>query len=144
MFKMLIATLLLVPTVAMSADGQLKEGKWEVKVAVKISGMPNMPAMPEQVSTHTDCVKKGENDLKNAPNIVADKSCKVSNVKVSGPSVSWNAECDMDGIKSKSKGSFTNKGEAFDGSMDNEMALPEGMSMKSKAKVTGKWLAAGC
>ena len=138
MFKVLLAMLFVIPLTARSAENELKEGKWELKISIKTGGIPNMPALPSQASTRTQCIKKGDGEIKDAPKMVTDQACKVSNIKVSGTKVSWNIECDRDGVVSKGKGSFINKNTSFESTNETDMSMSEGMSMKTSTKIVGK------
>ena len=77
---------------ALAADAPknpMKPGKWEITTQMDMPGM-QMPAR-----TFTKCVTK--EDAENAENAIPrgrqDSSCKLSDVKVEGHTISWKMNC---------------------------------------------------
>jgi lipopolysaccharide export system protein LptA len=103
--------------------------------------MPGMPAMAAQTTKQVQCVKKGEGDIKQL--MMKEKSCTASDVKSSGSTIEWKMKCDIEGMVTQGKGKVTNKDNSFDGSVETNMTLPQGMSMNTLLKFNGKWLG-GC
>ncbi len=104
----------------------MKPGKWEITTETEMTGMPmSIPAL-----THTQCLKEG--DLVPQGNTTVG-DCAISDVKVSGDTVSWKLTCSGKNGPMKGAGKVTYKGDAMEGSM-NMMMEGAGMEIKNKLK----------
>ena len=114
-----------------SADPDVKEGKWEITTKVEMSGMPG--GIPPQ--TMTQCITKKnmvtEPEQKN-PN------CKMVNSNVSGDTVSWAMTCKEKDRDMESKDLITYKGEKFSGVINSMMTQKGQQSVKMTAQMTGR------
>ena len=108
----------------------LQEGKYEITSKVEMAGMPGQ--MPS--TTVTQCLTEQDP--------VPDKSasgqnCKISEIKTKGNTVTWDMECDQQGVKVKSTGQMTYSGDKFEGIIKTIMG-PESGNMTINTVVSGK------
>ncbi len=128
-------------TVGLTAFGlqtqaqQMREGKWEITVKAEMSGVP----VPMPAQTMTVCI-----DAKNQgkPPIAADSSCKFSNQKSSGNTMSWKMQCSGE-TKLSGDGVLTFNGDSYSGSANMKMDMGDGESMTMKNTYAGRRLG-GC
>ena len=117
---------------AVSAQGPMREGRWEVTMQMQMPNMPmQMPAMK-----NSQCITKEQlqDPSKGLPSASPDRnnSCTVSDYKADGNKVTWKMACpDMTGT-----GEITFKGDTYDGLMKLTSSQGE-MSMKMSAKRLG-------
>jgi len=110
------------------AGPNVKPGKWEITTKTEMTGMP----MTIPPVTHTQCLKEG--------NLVpqseeANQECKVSDVKVSGDTVSWKLVCSGKNGRMEGTGKTTYSGETMEGEM--RMVI-QGAGVEVKNKISGK------
>ena len=128
MLKPTVAVLaILCFTISISFAGSgpnMQEGEWEITTKVEMPGMPmNMPPV-----THRQCLTK--NDLV-PQNSQPGNECKISNVKVSGDSVTWVMQCKGQGGETKGTGEITYSGTSFKGVIKMTVVQAD-MQMTSK------------
>ena len=108
----------------------MKPGKWEITTETEMTGMPmKMPAF-----THTQCLK-AESFVPQAGAQATNKDCTVSDIKVSGNTVSWKLSCSGKSGRMKGTGKVTYKGDTMEGDMSMVM---EDAGIEIKNKITGK------
>ncbi len=108
----------------------LKAGKYEITSKVEMAGMPGQ--IPP--TTVTQCLT----DQDPVPNkTAAGQDCKISEIKTKGNTVSWDMECDQQGVKVKSTGQMTYAGDRFEGTIKTIMG-PESGNMTINTVVSGK------
>ncbi|MDO8484538.1 MAG: DUF3617 family protein [Candidatus Limnocylindrales bacterium] len=117
---------------AVSAQGPMRAGRWEITTQMQ---MPNMPVQMPAMKT-MQCITKEqlESSSKGLPTAADGRSsCKVSDYKVDGNKVTWNMECpDMTGT-----GEITFKADTYEGLM--KLTTKQGdMSMKMSANRLGE------
>jgi hypothetical protein len=118
-----------------SAQGPVRDGRWEVSMEMDMPGMPmKMPAIKT-----TQCVTKEQADDPNQslPKGSPDKNsdCKVTDHKMVGNKVTWTMECKGESAM-KGQGEITYGTNAYDGWM--KMTTEDGqMTMKYTAKRLG-------
>ncbi len=111
---------------------QMREGKWEITSKAEMSGMPmQMPA--QKVTICVDAKNKDK------PPIGADDSCKFSNQKTSGNTMTWKMECTGQ-AKMTGEGSMSFSGDSYTGSSTMNMDMGGGEIMKMKNSYSGKRL----
>ena len=128
MLKPTVAVLaILCFTISISFAGSgpnMQEGEWEITTKVEMPGMPmNMPPV-----THRQCLTK--NDLF-PQNSQPGNECKISNVKVSGDTVTWVMQCKGQGGETKGTGEITYSGTSFKGVIKMTVVQAD-MQMTSK------------
>ncbi len=111
-------------------DGlNMKEGKWEITVAMQATG--KMPfQMPPQ--TFTQCITK-ENTV--PQKVEPNQDCKITKQEVKGDTVSWTAECKTPEGPVITDGTVTYKGTTFDG-----MIKIKQKDMEITQNMSGKWI----
>lgn len=88
----------------------MQEGKWEITTKMEMPGMPmNMPPM-----THTQCLTK--EDLVPQSSQSGD-DCKITNIEVSGNTVTWVMQCNGQGGETKGTGEIIYSGTSFKGTI---------------------------
>ena len=117
------------------AQSPMREGNWEVKMQMEMTGMPMK--MPEQTTMR--CVTA--EDLKNPGGTLPvpagrgnDSSCKVSDQKVDGNTVTWKMACSGQNMTGDGKMVFS--GDTYTSTMN--MTMPQGgMTIKYTGKRVG-------
>ncbi len=109
---------------------QMREGKWEITSKTEMIGMP-MQIPAQTVAICVDAKNQGK------PPIMADSSCKFSNQKSSGNTMSWKMEC-MGDTKLSGEGSLTFTGDAYTGSASMRMDIGGGETMSMKNTYSGR------
>ncbi|MCC6346390.1 MAG: DUF3617 family protein, partial [Nitrospirales bacterium] len=136
--KITIAGILTVSLLASSlafAELTMNEGKWEITVKTEMPGMPaQIPPMK-----HIQCITK--KDAVPHPS-EQNKDCKITNVKISGNTVSWAIQCQGKENSMSGSGKVTYKNDSFDGVVDMSANVPGQGSMKIHQKMNGKRLGA--
>ena len=115
----------------MTAANSVTPGKWSVTVEMEMVGMPHK--MPPTTFTH--CISK-EDAEKGAEGLVPKagkeaKSCKYSDVQISGGTVSWKVACPEQNITGEGKMKYD--GDAYNGTVHMKMG-----EMEMNQKFTGK------
>ena len=108
----------------------LQPGKYEITAKVDMPGMSG--GMPPQ--TTVQCL--------NEQNLVPDSSvgaqgCKITDMKTKGNTVTYTMECDQQGMKIKSTGEITYKGDSFEGTTKTSMG-PAAGGMTVTTVIKGK------
>ena len=123
-FAALVILFFSISTSFAGSEPNMQEGKWEITTKVEMPGMPmNMPPV-----THTQCLTKDD--------FVPQKSqsgdeCQISNVEVSGDTVTWVMQCKGQGGETKGSGEITYRGTSFKGIIKMTV-VPSNMQMTSK------------
>lgn len=129
----LFTVTLFVSTSSMAID--MKEGKWEHTMEVKMEGMPmEMPSMP---ITTTDCITN--KDI--VPQTVPEKeqsNCRILDQKVTGNKVSWKVKCIEEDSVAESEGEITYSGTTYAGTLKTKITDKSGQVMLSTAKMKGR------
>ncbi len=129
--KVFSASLLL--SIAMSfaiafAGPNVKPGKWEITTTTEMTGMPmSIPPV-----THTQCLKGGDFVPQTGGE---NQECNVSDVKVSGDTVSWKLVCSGKSGHMEGTGKTTYSGETMQGEM--HMVI-QGAGIEVSNKISGK------
>ena len=111
---------LLLPVGSIAAEFDMNAGKWEFTTTL------TMPMLPQpQVTTMTECVTEEEAKQDPMADLVDDGNCKILNRKVQGSSLSFDMECNQQGMVTRGKGQFTTKGDTASGSIEMTMDMPE-------------------
>jgi hypothetical protein len=113
----------------------MREGKWEITVKAEMSGVP-VPMPAQKMTVCIDAKNQGK------PPIGADSSCKFSNLKSSGNSMSWRMECNGD-TKLSGDGMLTFNGDSYSGNANMKIDMGDGESMTIKNSYSGRRLG-GC
>ena len=110
------------------SDIDFEEGMWEISSQVKMQGM-DMPAQ-----TFTQCITKDNMVPQNdQPSPQGGGSCKISDVKTVGNTVTWSVVCKTGGGEMKGKGKITYQRDRFKGESTSEM-----MGMQMVTEMSGK------
>ena len=110
------------------AGPNLNPGKWEITTKTEMVGMSmNMP-----LQTHTQCLKEGDLIPQSKE---ANQECQVSDVKVSGDTVSWKTICSGKNGQMEGTGRVTYSGDRMEGAMD---MVIKGTGMQVKNKISGQ------
>lgn len=119
-----------------SAQIQLRPGQYEVTADMDFAGT-------KMTEKDSDCITAG--DLKDFSNISKlfmeadeEKSCKVSDYKVSGNNVTFNSICETDGLKMISTAEMTFATESFTGLMTMKDNKGRTTTIKTTAKRIGE------
>jgi hypothetical protein len=127
--KMFTTLVMLFSTISISfADSvpNMQEGRWEITTEMEMPGMPmKMPPM-----THTQCLTK--EDLVPQSSQSGDE-CKITNVEVSGDTVTWVMQCKGQGGETKGNGEMIYSGTSFKGTIKMIM-VQSNMQMTSNIK----------
>jgi hypothetical protein len=115
------------------AAAPMKEGNWQITMNMEMEGMPvKIPPV-----TIKQCLKKEDlNDPeKTLPKTTKDSSCKISDYKLEGNTVSWKVNCPKE--KLTGTGEMTYEGNsAYSGKMDMD-SNGQKMHMKMAGKRLG-------
>ena len=108
----------------------LEDGRYEITSTVKMEGVPMQPPP----TTITECLTKQDP----VPNQQADGGkCKITNMKTTGDTVTWEMECNQQGQQMKSKGQMAYRGKHFEGTVHTQIG-PQAGSMKMTTTIKGK------
>ncbi len=108
------------------AEPNLKSGKWEITTKTEMPGMPmQMPPV-----THTQCMSQDDIVPQNRQ---PGQECQISNVNMSGDTVTWTMVCTNQGGTMEGKGKITYQGDQMQGTMEMVMK-GGGMQMTNKIK----------
>ena len=111
----------------------MKEGKWEHTIELKMEGMPGMPAMPP--FTTTQCMTKKDLVPQTSEK---EANCKVLEQKITGNKVVWKAKCIEKDSVIESEGDITYSGTAYSGTQKTKITEKSGQVMNSTAKMKGR------
>jgi hypothetical protein len=119
---------------ARAANVNVREGKWESTMEMKMEGMsfPIPPVKTTQCITKDDLIPKGKDQNK----------CKVKNQKITGNTVTWSMECEDRGTKTESQGEITYTGEGYHGTMRMKSVDKSGQTMVATGKMSGRRIGA--
>jgi hypothetical protein len=129
--NLMAVCLFAVPLIAADAPkNPMKPGKWEMTVQMDMPGM-QMPAR-----TFTKCITKEQVESSDSavPGGRDDAKCKVSDVNVSGNTVTWKTNCPQ--RQTTGEGKVTYEGDAYKGEMHMKMPQSE-MNIKYTGKRLG-------
>lgn len=128
LFSLIFISLLALSFSALAGGPNLKPGKWEITTETEMVGMP----MKVPPVTHTQCITA--EDL--VPQSEGESNeCKVSDVNVSGDTVSWKIVCSGQGGAMEGTGKITYSGDRMEGTMD---MVIKGAGMNVKNKISGR------
>ncbi len=130
-FVLIVASLISIPEAQGESVPQMRAGKWEVAMSVDIPGLPfkMKPIITSQCYTEEDVA----NTEKSLPKPGKDAQCKVSNLKQSKGSVSYDFDCGKSG---KGSGEVDYDDDSYDGVVKMEMG-DSVTTMKYKGKRLG-------
>jgi len=110
------------------AGPNIKAGKWEITTETEMPGMPmKMPPV-----THVQCMS--QKDLV-PQNRQPGQECEISNVSVSGDTVTWTVVCTNQGGTMEGKGRIAYRGDQMQGTMEMVM---KGEGMKMTSRISGR------
>lgn len=113
---------------AFAAGPNMNPGKWEITTQTEMTGMPmSLPPV-----THTQCIT-GDELIPQSQE--ANNECQVTDIKVSGDTVSWKIVCSGQNGRMEGTGKITYSGDSMDGTMD---MVIQGAGMQVKNKLSGK------
>ncbi len=110
------------------AGPEINPGKWEITTETEMVGMP----MEVPPVTHTQCLTS--EDLVPQSD-EANQECEITDVKISGNTVSWKIVCSGQNGRMEGTGQVTYSGDHMEGFM--EMVIPDA-NMRIKNKITGQ------
>ena len=106
----------------------MKEGKWEHTMEMKMDGMPGVPAMP---FTNTQCMT--QKDL-----VPKSSDCTILEQKITGNKVVWKAKCIEKGSVSESEGEITYNVTTYSGTQRISITEKSGQVMNTTMKMKGR------
>ena len=123
---------LLMSNLAVASDSvPIEPGMWEVTTTMNSSMFPQ-----PRVQTSQECIKDAQISPKDlAPD--DDDSCSMSDVNVSGDSLSWSMQCNTPGGTMEGSGNFTSAGDSGSGNMQMNMNI-EGQSLNMEIVWKGR------
>jgi hypothetical protein len=128
---LLLSALLLRAAPAM-AETNIQEGLWEITIRMELVGMTSGPAAPV-ASMH--CLKDGSQ----VPQLLQkDSSCRITETKTAGDSVSWKMKCEAGEGSIDGSGRMTYRGGRFDGIISLAMQRPDAGPLKIIQHVSGR------
>jgi len=108
------------------AGPNLTPGKWEITTETEMPGMP----MTSPPVTQTQCMDQGDLVPQSGG---AGQECQISDIQVSGDTVSWKIVCSGQGGQMEGTGQITYSGDHMEGSM-NMVIKAAGMQIKNKIR----------
>ena len=122
---MLFLLLLVIPFMAHAGGSpNMEPGLWEITTETHMQGM-NMPP-----STITQCITKDDLIPRPGSQPGQEQECEITDVKVSGDTVTWRMRCTGEGGDVESQGSITYHGDRFEG-ISTVNIIDAGMTMES-------------
>lgn len=111
------------------AGVNMKEGKWETTVQMKMEGLP-FPMPPITFKTSQCLTQK---DL--VPNTAGkNQSCKMTDQKISGDTITYKVTCaEKDGSTSTGEGKITYSGSSFQGTVKTTVTDKAGNTTSSSS-----------
>jgi hypothetical protein len=118
------------------AQSPMREGNWEVKMQMEMPGAPvKMPEQTVMRCVTADDLKSPGSTLPNPSGRGNDSSCKVTDQKVEGNTVTWKMACSGQGAMT-GDGKMVFNGDSYTSTMN--MTMPQGsMTMKYTGKRVG-------
>ena len=112
------------------AKPNVKTGLWKFTIKMEMPGMPMQipPVTNEKCITDSDLLPKTD-----SPN----ESCKITNQKTSGNTISYDITCKTEGNTTKGKVKVTYSSKKMNGTMD--LTIKPG-DTKMKSKISGKYV----
>jgi hypothetical protein len=127
----LCAAMMFVSTPASAID--MKEGKWEHTMEVKMEGLPmEIPSMP---FTTTQCLTQKDIVPQTARK---EQNCKVLEQKITGNKVTWKVKCVEQGSVTEGEGEIIYSGMTYAGTLKTKMTDKSGKVMQSITKMKGR------
>lgn len=130
-----VAFLFCIGTALSSAPTQaldMKEGKWEHTMEMKMEGMPGAPAMP---FTNIQCMTQKDLVPQSADK---DANCTTLEQKITGNKVVWKAKCVEKGSVTESEGEITYSGTTYSGTQKMKTTEKSGQVINTTMKVKGR------
>jgi len=123
------------------AGPNMRPGLWEMTLQTQMQGMEGAPmgiqgmtgAMP--AFTHRQCITA--KDLVPRTQRPGEQ-CKVSTQKIKGNTVTWQVQCDSQGMKTTGSGRVTYSGTSYNGTIDMQMTGGPMGTMKMSQVIRGK------
>ncbi len=113
---------------AFAAGPNMKPGKWEITTQTEMEGMPmSIPPV-----THTQCIM-GDELIPQSQD--ANSECVVSDMEISGDTVSWKIVCSGQNGGMEGTGKIIYSGDSMEGTMD---MVIQGAGMQVKNKISGR------
>jgi hypothetical protein len=146
--NLVVAAAIAAVSATVAAQQIRRDGNWEIKMTMDMSGMPNMPAgMSMPAVTTTQCItKEMANDPKNTvpqPQMGRGRgtppNCKVEDYKMEGNTATFTMKCDPPQAMTAA-GKFTYGTDSYEGEMKVDMdrgGQPTSMTMKYTGKRLG-------
>ncbi|MBI5026694.1 MAG: DUF3617 family protein [Nitrospirae bacterium] len=129
----LCAVSLFVSTPALAVD--MKEGKWEHTMEMKMEGMPmEIPMMP---ITTTECLSQKDIVPQTAQK-EKEQNCKILDQKITGNKVIWKVKCVEKGSVTEGEGEITYSGTTYAGTLKTKITDKSGQVMRSTTKMKGR------
>jgi len=121
-------TLIFMPAWALDFE----PGQYEITSKIDMPGMPATIPPQTIIQCMTDQDPVPNSNLEN-------QDCKITNMKQTKTTVSWELECVQQGQKMTSTGQMTYKGDAFEGTIQTNLG-PNAGNMVMTTVITGKRL----
>ena len=129
--KVFLFSLLCLLLAALQSWGlDLNPGKYEITAKVEMKSVPGGMA-PQKT---TQCLNKQDPVPVGSANA---QGCKMTDMKIEGNTVFYTMECEQQGMKTKTTGEMTYKGDTFEGTSKTEMGQAAG-GMTVTTKISGK------
>lgn len=121
------------PAAVYAAGADMKEGLWEISIAMEMPGMPF--GMPPMKQNH--CYTKKE--LEESKNAVpkSDEQCKITDYKLSGNKASWVTQCKGENAMSGA-GEIIFKGDSYDATVKMKGKDSDGGAMEMIQHIKGR------
>jgi len=122
---MLSLLLLAIPFMAHAGDTpNVEPGLWEITTTTQTQGM-NIPP-----TTMTQCITKDDLVPRPGSQPGQEQNCEITDVNVSGDTVTWRMRCTGQGGNVEGEGSITYRGDQFEGTSTINI-IDAGMTMQS-------------
>lgn len=116
------------------AEADFQQGLWEIQTRTELVGISPNKAAPV---TEKHCLK----DESQVPQILQkDRSCRTTNTKTEGGSVSWRMKCEAGEGSMEGSGRMTWRGGRFAGTIRLTLRRPEAGPLKIRQHVSGRRL----
>lgn len=117
-----------------TAEADFQPGSWEIQTRTELVGISPNKAAPV---TEKHCLK----DESQVPQILQkDRSCRITNTKTEGGSVSWRMKCEAGEGSIEGGGRMAWRGGRFDGTIRLTLRRPEAGPLKIRQHVSGRRL----
>ena len=129
-------------SVSVFAQGPRRDGKWEIKVQMEMTGMPAGMTLPAQTVTQCITPEQAADPKNTVPQPPggrgrgADPNCKMVDYKMEGNTATFSMKCDPPNDMTM-VGKFVYGADSYEGEMKADMARG-GQSMTMNMKYTGK------